>query len=129
MSESDHDPLAFNDRRQIDALTQYRLQQIEKNLEAITRTMQDNAESMKLLVSLEQKHTETRESMARAFIAIDEQEKQIRAIEQEMPALKMVRNWVIAGVVGVFAIFGTQVVRFVAPNTQPVELTLPKGHL
>ena len=128
MSDNATESLSFVDRRQIDSLTQYRLQQIEKNLEAITRTMQDNAESMKLLVSLEQKHTETREAMARAFTQLTEHEGKIRAVELEMPTIKLVRNWVIAGVIGVFAIFGTQVVRLAVPGSQGVEINVGKAH-
>lgn len=128
MSDNADESLSFVDRRQVDALTHYRLQQIEKNLEAITKTMQDNAESMKLLVSLEQKHAETREAMSRAFLQLAEHEGKIRAVELEMPTIKLVRNWVIAGVIGVFAIFGIQVIRLAVPGAQGVEINVGKAH-
>lgn len=92
-----------------DTLTQYRLGMIEKTLQAIS----DNLER---LATLEQKHLETREALNRAFDAIKGTEtelkkadERVRKIELELPTLKLVRGWVIAGVVSCAGLLGVTV--------------------
>jgi len=85
-----------------DALTQYRLEMIEKTLQAIS----DNLER---LATLEQKHLETREALNRAFDAIKGVEERTRKIELELPTLKLIRGWVIAGVIGCAGLLGVTV--------------------
>ena len=78
------------------------------------------ADNLKVLTQLEQKHIETREAVGRAFDAIGDQDKRIRDIELEMPLLKMVRNWVVAGVVGIVTLVGIALVSLVVITTRPV---------
>lgn len=80
-------------------LTSYRLDMIEKTLEAIS-------ENLSKLAALEQKHVETREALGRAFTEIGEHNKRLRDVEAEMPTLKLVRGWVITGVLGVLGLLG-----------------------
>lgn len=82
-----------------DTLTQYRLGMIEKTLEAI----RDN---LTQLAQLEQKHIETRDALGRAFEQINAHDNRIRTVEQEMPTLKMVRGWVVSGVIGIVGLLG-----------------------
>lgn len=82
-----------------DALTQYRLAMIEDTLKAI-------AENLERLAALEQKHLETREALGRAFDAIKANETRVRSIELELPTLKLIRGWVIAGVIGCASLLG-----------------------
>lgn len=82
-----------------DALTQYRLGMIEKTLQAIS-------ENLERLAALEQKHLETREALNRAFDAIKGNEDRVRKIELELPTLKLVRGWVIGGMVGCASLLG-----------------------
>ena len=96
----------YMDGNPMDALTGYRLSMIEKTLSSIS-------DSIKQLANLEQRHSETRESMARAFTQIDAQDKRIKAIEMEMPTIKLVRGWIIAGVLAVFGILGLTFVKIV----------------
>lgn len=86
---------------QPDALTAYRLEMIEKTLASMS-------DSVRQLVSLEQKHIETRQAIERAFSELKEQDTRIREVEQEMPTLKLTRGWIIAGVLGVFGVLGVQ---------------------
>jgi len=95
-----------------DKLTNYRLEMIEKTLTAVN-------ENLERLASLEAKHIETREGLGRAFDAIDrtnsridEQNDRMRAVELEMPTLKLVRNWIITGVMAVIGILGAVMVKF-----------------
>lgn len=85
-----------------ETITSYRLERIEEALKQIS-------ENLKSLTTLEQKHIETRDSVERAFTQIGEQEKRLRAIEIELPTLTLIRNWVIAGVVGCVALIGAAV--------------------
>ncbi len=80
-------------------ITTYRLGMIEKTLEAL-------ADNIKQLTTLEQKHLETRESINRSFKAIEAIEARTRAIEVEMPTLKLVRGWVITGTLGILGLLG-----------------------
>lgn len=89
-----------------DALTDYRLTMIEKTLAVIS-------DNLRQLASLEQKHVETRESIARAFDKLEKHDGRIRDVEMEMPTLKLTRGWIIAGVVGVFGIMGIQLFKIV----------------
>lgn len=84
------------------ALTQYRLAMIEKTLQAIS-------ENLTQLASLEQKHIETRDAVGRAFDTLAEHNDRLRGIENEMPTLRLVRGWVISGMVGILALLGVAV--------------------
>lgn len=86
---------------QPDSLTVYRLEMIEKTLSSMS-------ESVKQLVSLEQKHIETRQAIERAFDELKDHDNRIRDVEKEMPTMKLTRGWMISGVVGVFGIMGIQ---------------------
>ena len=82
----------------------------------IEKTLQVIAENLERLATLEQKHLETREALNRAFDAIKVTETEIkttdervRKIELELPTLKLIRQWVIAGVVGCAGLLGVTV--------------------
>ncbi len=85
-----------------DDLTQYRLGMIEKTLQAIS-------DNLVQLATLEQKHIETREALGRAFEHIDDHDERLRTIETEMPMLKLVKGWVITGVIGIVGLLGTSI--------------------
>lgn len=80
-------------------LTQYRLTMIENTLKAIS-------ENLERLARLEQKHLETREAVGRAFDAIDKIDERVRSVELEMPTLKLIRKWVVTGVLGIVSMLG-----------------------
>lgn len=92
----------------------YRVGKLETAIETI-------AESLQTLTRLEIHHSETRESLERAFKAIEENRKayelscdkvdqRLRGVELQMPILKMTSRWIIGGTIsivsGVFATFG-----------------------
>jgi hypothetical protein len=80
-------------------LTDYRLSMIEDTL----RVMSDN---LQRLTTLEQRHVDTRESLDRAFESIEKVDTRLKHVELEMPVLKIVKNWVIAAVVGIVGLVG-----------------------
>lgn len=87
-----------------DALTQYRLTMIEDTLKQI-------ADNLERLAALEQKHLETRDAVGRAFDAIEKVDHRVRHVELEMPTLKLVRAWVIAGVLGTLSLLGVTIAK------------------
>ena len=92
-----------------EALTDYRLEQIE----GAVKTM---AESMQSLVTLEQKHNDTREALTRAFNQAEAVELRVRALELAMATVKQSSGW--AGqalTIGVTAVV-TGIVTIVLPH-------------
>lgn len=87
-------------------LTQYRLTMIEKTLQAIS-------DNLTKLASLEQKHIETREALERAFNQLEKHDNRIGKMEIEMPTLKLIRGWVIMGVVGILGLLGVALFKLV----------------
>lgn len=84
-------------------LTEYRISLVEQTLKSIN-------DNLAQLATLEQKHFETRDALARAFKHLEDQDERLRSLETEMPLLKMVRSWVITGVVGIVALLGTSLI-------------------
>lgn len=82
-----------------DALTQYRLDMIDKTLQAIQKTLADQQAML-------QKQGDMKEALGRAFIEIKTQNDRLTTIELEMPTLKLIRGWIIAGVVGCISLLG-----------------------
>lgn len=100
-----------------DPLTDYRLKTIEEAVKSI-------ADNLSQLTVLEQKHVETREALGRAFVEINDHDARIRTVETEMPTLKMIRGWVIAGVIGIVALVGIAFVNLVTthpPHSTPQQ--------
>ena len=60
-----------------------------------------------------QRQIEQHSSLSRAFSELEDHEKRLRTLENERGTNILVRNWVIAGVVGIAAIFGLQLIRLV----------------
>lgn len=87
-----------------DTLTQYRLGMIEQTLKGISETLER-------LAALEQKHLETREAVGRAFDSLETHDARIRAIESEMPTLKLARGWLLSGMVGIIGLLGVTLFR------------------
>lgn len=105
------------------ALVNYRLGKLE---EAVTSLVTQNAQ----MIAIEQRHLETREAMDRAFKAIKEHDAKhqtafqgvdtrVRTIETEMPTMRLVRGWVIAGMLAVIAASGTVVLDTVRKTYAP----------
>lgn len=107
-------------------LIEYRLSQLER---AVTKLVEQNAQMIALEqrhLAVEQRHLETREALDRAFKAIKDTDTRVRTIETEMPTLRLVRGWVIAGMLAVIAASGTVVTDTLrktgqAPVTQPAR--------
>ncbi len=105
-----------------------RVTALEVVVQEVKIAVQSIDSSLKILAALEVKHEETRNGLNRAFQEIEDHEGRIRAmelsapkkgderissIESEMPTLKLVRGWVITGVLGILSILGVAVVSLI----------------
>lgn len=83
-----------------------RVSNLEDVVDEVKNAVKSIDQSLRTLASLEVKHEETRNGLNRAFGSISDHETRMRTIETEMPTLKLVRGWVIAGVLGIMGILG-----------------------
>lgn len=88
-----------------------RFERFERAVESI-----DN--SLKTLTRLEIHNSETQEAIKRAFNSIADHETRLRPIEADLPTLRLVRGWVIGGVIGVCSLLGVAVVSLVVVNNK-----------
>lgn len=92
---------------------EFRVSALENTVARIGAAVESIDDSLKILTSLEVKHAETREALHRCFAEIkdvkEDHEDRIRAVESEMPTVKMVRNWIVTGVVCVVSVAGIMV--------------------
>jgi len=100
-----------------DGVTDLRLNMLEEAYQEVKLAVKSIAVSLNTLTTLEVRHAETRESLNRAFSQMEsnrleqkeknaDYEKRLRAIEEQMPTIKMIRNWVVTGVLGTVSIIG-----------------------
>lgn len=98
-----------------DKLTDYRLATVEDAVKSI-------AENLTQLTALEQKHIETREALGRAFSELKDHDVRIKAVEIEMPTLKLTRGWVITGVIGIVTLVGIAATSLVIVTRVPAQV-------
>lgn len=90
-----------------------RVTNLENVVDEVKNAVKSIDQSLRTLASLEVKHEETRNGLNRAFTEIGDHETRMRTMENEMPTLKLVRGWVIAGVVGIMGILGVAILHLV----------------
>lgn len=86
---------------------------VKESLGDVRTTLASINSAVQALVRIEQKQVAQHEALGRAFVEIDDHEKRLRVLENERGVHGLVKNWVIAGVVGIAAIFGLQLLRLV----------------
>jgi len=99
-------------------LVDFRLKNIEESLQRM-------ADQMGVLVGLQQQYIETREALARAFKTIEDHEHRLRAMENEMPTLRMTSRWVISGVIGLICLVGVMWFKILTYDTRPISSLAP----
>lgn len=82
-----------------------RIDRLEDAVDEIRKSTNSIAQSLATLSNLETQHAETRNGLGRAFKNLEDHEARLRTMETEMPTMKMTRNWVIAGFIGIVSIF------------------------
>ena len=107
------------------AMMDLRMRTLEKIVDKITASVESIDESLKTLVRLDILHDETRAALNRAFIEIAQtkldHETRIRLVESDMPTMRLVRNWVVAGVVAIVAMVGVATAKIVPAVTHHDE--------
>lgn len=99
-----------------DKVFEFRLSTLEGVVGEIKTAVKSIDGSLKMLASLEASHAQTREALSRAFSDIDDHEARLRRAEADLPTMRLVRNWVVAGVIGCVAMVGAAVVGMVIVN-------------
>lgn len=74
----------------------------------IKKDMQRVVANQERITRLEVQYNHNVEAMTRAFEEINSHAVRITALEVEAPITRMVRNWVITGVIGVVGLLGSQ---------------------
>lgn len=90
-----------------------RLDGMAVDLSEIKTELRTVAAGMERVIRLEEGRRQHEDALGRAFNRIEDHEKRIIAVETEMPMMKMVRGWVITGVLGVVGILGVSVITMV----------------
>jgi hypothetical protein len=93
-----------------DDLQDFRISSLETTVSEVKDAVKSIDQSLKTLASLEVRHSETRDALARAFTKMQDHEDRLRVIEVEMPTIKLIRNWVAAGVISCVGMVGAAVI-------------------
>lgn len=110
-----------------DKVLEFRVSSLEKVVGEVSSAVKSIDASLKTLTSLEIHHNQTRESVGRAFADIEDHETRLRKVEDDMPTMRLVRNWVIAGVIGCTSMVGVAMAGLVivsgkSPPAAPVAV-------
>jgi len=91
-----------------------RLTRLEDSMAEIKNAVMGINQSLQALTRLEERHAETRQSLERAFTAIEKTNKRVSAIEGELPTLKLARTAMFStiGLIAVYVI-GAMIVQVI----------------
>lgn len=118
-----------------------RVTNLEKATESISHAVKSIDESLKVLTRLDVKHDDTRDGLTRAFKELEDHETRMRAIEKEapkdnetrlsniekeMPTMKLVRGWIMAGVLGMLSLTGIAAWSVIT-GSQPMQHEVRSG--
>lgn len=96
-----------------DSVMEYRISSLEGSVNEIKSAVKSIDASLQVLSRLEQRHAETRDGLERAFSELSDHETRVRLIETEIPTTKLIRGWVIAGVIGGVGMMGIAMLKLV----------------
>jgi hypothetical protein len=91
----------------------YRITALEASVGEIRQAVKSIDGSLQILARLEQRHAETRDGLERAFGEIADHEARVRVIESEQPTTKLIKGWVITGVLAGLGMIGLAMVKLV----------------
>lgn len=78
--------------------TNERLAILEHQSEQTQKILGSMSESLERLVRLEERHSETRDSLTRTHGRVDELEGRLEVIEKSLPPLIEMRSWFLGGI-------------------------------
>lgn len=90
-----------------------RVSMLEAAINEIRDSTKSIAESISAIKVLEERHAESSRAIERAFLELKDIELRVRVVEVELPGLKEIRQWVMAGVLSTVAIIGVAVIALV----------------
>lgn len=93
----------------------------QEGMKAIAAEVRDNSKEIAqalqnlcmLMSKMESSHTSLESAVTRAFNDLEDHELRMRVIENEMPTVKLTRNWMVAGVIGVVGLVGLALIELV----------------
>lgn len=113
-------------------MIEQRVATLESAVGKIEQAVSSIAQSMQALVRLEERHSQTQDSVQRCFAEIGDHEKRLRELEKSEPVQKLVSGWVIGGIVTILSLIITALLGMVlmgAPRVtealNPVLMSLP----
>ena len=86
---------------------------LEKAVEQVRDAVKSIDGSLKELVRLGVAHEQTRETLSRVWLELEDHEKRLRQIEVDMPTMRLARGWVVSGVVGLVGLLGLALAKLV----------------
>lgn len=109
-----------------------RMDRIGEDVVEIKDQVRAISQGLEKIARLEERHENHARALERAFNSLTSMEGRLKTLEVQEPINKMVSKWVIAGVLGVVAILGVQIVglAFMSKGDkapQPVHITIDRG--
>jgi len=95
-----------------EALMQQQMDRLVVDVSEIKSTLKELSSSMERVARLEERHTNNSDAISRAFAKLEDHDSRMMRLETEAPLTRMVRRWVIAGVIGVAGVVGIQTTAF-----------------
>lgn len=92
---------------------EFRVSALEGVVSEIKLAVKSIDQSLQTLARLEERHAETRDGLERAFGEIKDHEDRIRSVESDMPTMRLIRNWIVSGVLGTLGLVGVAVAKLV----------------
>lgn len=84
---------------------------VRESIVDIRETLRSINSAVQALVRVEQTQVGHQEAISRAFKSIEDHESRLMEIENERGVINLVKNWVVAGVVGVIGLVALAVAR------------------
>lgn len=113
------------------SVLEFRVSNLEVMVGEIRSAVKGIDGSLKILAALEARHAQTSDAVARAFTELKDHEDRLRSAESDLPTMRLVRNWVIAGVIGCTSMVGVAAAGLVivSAKAQPptVQQQGPRG--
>lgn len=88
-------------------IVEARLAALEQSNVRIEGAIVKMTEAMERLARMEERATEQRDALARAFKTLDKHDSRIGVLEKDIGPVKELRGWAVAGILGLLGLCGT----------------------
>lgn len=93
-------------------LLNHRISVVEGAIVELKQIAADIRTYVEMSVRLEERHSETRESLSRAYQQIGDLEHRLRSIESQIPVHGLTSRWVVSAITGTIGSVGGAVITF-----------------